>query len=287
MSTKQKGLDRITRSVGERLQGRITNRHLVGVGLGFVGFFFILPVLYLIPESINLNSSTPFESYRRATRGIYVEVYARSFIYGILTTALTLLLAYAISYYLVFSSKRVQIAMTLIVVPLWIAYIIRYFGILLFLSPSGPVGTITGIDIDILFSTPAVIIGLTNVYLPFAVLPIYNSLNAINREKIDASRVLGAGKWQTIRKVILPLSLPGLVAAGLIVFILATGSFLGPAVLGGPGQTMIANSIAQAFLENFNIQFASALAIIYTVLLVGTLVIFNAVFDLQEVFENI
>jgi len=287
MSTKQTGIDRITHTVGERLEGRISNRHLVGIGLGFVGFFFILPILYLIPESINFNSSTPFESYRRATNSLYVEVLIRSFIYGILTTIVTLLMAYIISYFLAFSTKRVQIAITLIIVPLWIAYIIRYFGILLFLSPTGPMNTILGVDIDILFSTPAVILGLANVYLPFAVLPIYNSLNAIHPETLSASRVLGAGKWNTLRNVTFPLSLPGLVAAGLIVFILATGSFLGPAVLGGPNQSMIANLIAQAFLENFNIQFASALAVIYTILLLGFLLIFNAVFDLQEVFENI
>lgn len=287
MSVERPTLGRVTHTVGERLQGRVSNRHLAYLGVGFVGVFFVLPIFLLIPESLNLGSSTPFESYRRAMDGIYVDAFVRSFVFGLVTTAVTLALAYLLAYYLAFATERVRIAMTLIIVPLWIAYIVRYFGILLFLSPAGPFANVTGIDPDLLFTTPAVIIGLANVYLPFAVLPLYNSLNAIDEALIDASRVLGANKWWTIAKVIFPLSLPGLVAAGLIVFILAAGSFLGPAVLGGPRQAMIANVIAQAFLENFNIQFASALAIIYTVLLVGFLVAFNTVFDLQEVLEGI
>lgn len=287
MSIQWSGLGGLTHAVGDRLEGRISNRHLAIFGLGFVGLFFVLPILLLVPVSLNLGTSTPFESYKRALDGIYVNAFVRSFFYGIITTAVTLGLAYLLSYYLAFATDRVRIAMTFIIIPLWIAYVIRYFGILLFLSPAGPLTDLTGVDPGLLFTMPAVIIGLVNVYLPFAVLPIYNSLNAIDEALINASRVLGAGKWRTIATVVFPLSLPGLVAAGLIVFILAAGSFLGPAVLGGPRQTMIANVIAQAFLDSFNIQFASALAVIYTILLVGLLLVFNSLFDLQEVLGNV
>jgi ABC-type spermidine/putrescine transport system permease subunit I len=287
MSVQRSRLAGITRTIGDRLEGRVTTRHLALFGVGFVGLFFVLPIVLLVPESLNLGTQTPFESYRRATSGIYVNAFGRSFLYGVVTTVVTLALAYLLSYYLAFATERVRLAMTLVIVPLWIAYIVRYFGILLFLSPAGPFAELTGIEPGLLFTTPAVIVGLANVYLPFAVLPIYNSLNAIEGELIDASRVLGANKWRTLVRIVFPLSLPGLVAAGLIVFILAAGSFLGPAVLGGPRQTMIANVIAQSFLENFNIQFASALAVVYTVLLVGVLLVFNSLFDLQEVLGNI
>lgn len=286
MSMSESNLDRLIHGVGERLEGRVSNLHLAIIGLGFVGVFFVLPIILLIPESLNLGSNTPFESYRRALGGLYIDIFIRSFLYGIITTVVTLALAYLLSYYMAFGTKHVRLLMTFIIVPLWIAYIIRYFGIVLFLSPAGPLADV-GIETSLLFTTPAVIIGLANVYLPFAVLPIYNSLNAIDEELFDASRVLGAGQFYTILKVTFPLSLPGLVAAGLIVFILASGSFLGPAVLGGPQQSMIANAIAEAFLSNFNLQFASALAVIYTVLLIGFLIVFNAVFNLQEVLGEI
>lgn len=287
MSTSRGSIDGVLSSVGESLRGRITNGHLAMFGLGFVGLFFVLPVLFLFPESIAFGTGDPFQAYRRAMTDTYISSFVRSFLYGGITTAVTLALAYLVGYFLAFGTDRVRLGMTLIIVPLWIAYIVRYFGILLFLSPAGPFADLTGVDPAILFSTPAVIIGLSNVYLPFAVLPIYNSLNAIDQDLVNASRVLGASRWRALVSVVVPLSLPGLVAAGLIVFILAAGSFLGPAVLGGPRQTMIANEIASAFLENFNIQFASALAVIYSILLVGALLVFNTVFDIKEVLGNI
>lgn len=287
MSTSRASIDGVISSIGETLDDRLTNAHLAVFGLGFVSFFFIVPVLLLIPESLAFGTGEPLQAYRRAMRGIYVDAFVRSFLYGIITTVVTLALAYLLSYFMAFGTDRVRLTMTLVIVPLWIAYIVRYFGILLFFSPAGPLADLTGIEPSLLFTTPAVIIGLSNVYLPFAVLPIYNSLNAIDEDLVSASRVLGANRWRTLVSVVFPLSLPGVVAAGLIVFILAAGSFLGPAVLGGPRQTMIANEIASAFLDNFNIRFASALAVIYSILLVGTLLLFNAVFDIQEVLGNI
>ncbi|QFU81970.1 ABC transporter permease [Natronorubrum aibiense] len=268
------------------LTERISNRHLVAVGIGWVTLFFVFPILFLVVESLNFGDGSLFEAYRRAMGGVYVDAFVRSFIYGFVTTVLTLVFAYALAYYLVFVSDRVRLLLTLVVVPLWVAYIIRYFGLLLFFSPTGPLGEL-GLEIDLLFTSTAVVLGLANAYLPFAVLPIYNSLNAIHHETINASRVLGAGQFRTIREVVLPLSTPGIVAAGVIVFILATGSFLGPAVLGGPNQAMIANEIARTFLEAYNIQLASALAVIYTVLLVAFITAFNAVFNLQEALGNL
>ncbi|MFC7199732.1 ABC transporter permease [Halospeciosus flavus] len=266
---------------------RIRNRHLAAFGVAWVGLFFVLPLVFLVPESLALGTGQPFQAYNRVFDSLYIDAFVRSFLYAAATTVLTLLLAYVLSYYLSFGSRRIRLALTLVVVPLWIAYIVRYFGLLLFFSPAGPLATYTGLEVDLLFTTPAVIIGLMNVYLPFAVLPIYNSLNSIDTELLDASRILGAGRWRTIASIVVPLSLPGVVAAGLIVFILAAGSFLGPAVLGGPGQKMVANYIAQAFLDNYNIQFASALAVVYTIILLGLLGIFNAVADLEEVLGGI
>ncbi|SIS15139.1 ABC transporter permease [Natronorubrum thiooxidans] len=269
------------------LTERISNRHLVAIGIGWVTLFFVFPILFLVVESLNFGDGSLFEAYHRATGGVYVSAFVRSFIYGFVTTVLTLVFAYVLAYYLAFASKRVRLLLTLVVVPLWIAYIIRYFGLMLFFSPTGPLAQVTGLEIDLLFTSTAVVLGLTNAYLPFAVLPIYNSLNAIHHETINASRVLGAGQFRTIREVVLPLSMPGIIAAGVIVFILATGSFLGPAVLGGPNQSMIANEIARTFLEAYNIQLASALAVIYTVLLVAFIAAFNAVFNLQEALGNL
>ena len=123
--------------------------------------------------------------------------------------------------------------------------------------------------------------------MPFAILPIYNSLNSINEQYIEASYMLGAGRIRTLRSVIIPLSLSGIVAAGIIVFILATGSFLGPAILGGPRDTMVANLISETFRSAFNLPLAAAIAVIYTTILIVVLVLFNSVVNIGEVLSDL
>ena len=238
----------------------------------------------------SLNTSGPgslFVYYETALSSIYLDTIIRSFIFGVSTTAVSLVLAYSLAYYIVFHSKYKLLLLGLVILPFWVAYIIRYLGIQLFFSPTGPFVRIFGSDLGVLFSPIGVIIGLASALLPFAILPIYNSLNSIDEEMIDASHVMGAGRLRTFRSVILPLSLSGVVAGGLIEFILATGSFLAPAILGGPGETMIANLIANTFSSAFNLELASALAMIYTVVLTVVLLVFNSVIDIGEVLGDL
>lgn len=266
---------------------RVSSRILLGIGLGWLTLFFVLPILLLVWQSIDLTASNPFAAYQQALGGVYIEAILRSFYYGGITTAITLLLAYIFAYYAVFHSSHERMLLALIVLPLWIAYIIRYLGIQLFLSSTGPFVQLFGTDFGILFSTTGVIVGLTSAFLPFATLPIYNSLSAIDEAYIDASRVLGASQLYSVRSVVVPLSLSGVVAAGLIVFILASGSFLAPAVLGGPGNLMIANMIERSFSELYNLELASALSVIYSALLLLLLGLFNSYVNLGEVFSNL
>jgi spermidine/putrescine transport system permease protein len=183
----------------------------------------------------------------------------------------------------VFHSENQLFLLGLVVLPFWVAYIIRYLGVQLFLSPSGPFVAVFGL----LFSAAGVVIGLTSALMPFAILPIYNSLNSIDEDYIQASRVLGASRFRTLLSVIFPLSLSGVVAGGIIEFILATGSFLGPALLGGPEQTMIANVIQTTFSQSFNVELAGAIAIIYTAVLTATLIAFNSVVNIGEVLGSL
>ena len=273
--------------VPEWLEKRVSPLVLLVLGLGWLAFFFIVPILVLVWQSLTFEGQHLFEAYQRALGGIYVDAILRSFLYGFVTTVITLTLAYAFSYYLVFYSDHERMLLALIVLPLWIAYIIRYLGIQLFLSPTGPMVQSFGTDLGILFSTRGVIVGLTSAFLPFAVLPIYNSINAVEENMIQASRVLGAGQLRTVYSVVFPLSLSGVVAAALIVFILASGSFLAPAVLGGTGDLMIANMIERSFSEQYNIALASALSVIYTAVLLVLLAVFNSYVNLAEVFANL
>ena len=269
------------------LRDRTSNRTLAGIGVGFLIVAFVVPLLLLVYASLNLEGGAVFANYRTALSGVYLNAIVRSFYYGLVTTAVSLVLAYALAYYIVFHSEHQFFLLGLVILPFWVAYIIRYLGIQLFFSPSGPFVALFGTNFDILFSSAGVVIGLTSALMPFAILPIYNSLNSIDEDYIQASRVLGAGRLQTLRSVIFPLSLSGVVAGGLIEFILATGSFLGPALLGGPKQTMIANIIQITFSQSYNVELAGAIAIIYTAILTATLVVFNSVVNIGEVLGNL
>lgn len=257
-------------------------RALVAFGLGFLGIAYVVPILLLFWQSLNFGDGGLFVHYESALSGIYLQTLLRSFYYGILTTVVTLSLGYVLAYYIAFRAKREKFLLGLVVLPLWIAYVIRYLGIQLLLFKSSPLVQLLGTDFGILFSTRGVVIGLTSVFLPFAILPIYHALNSIDDELISASRTLGASQLRTIRSVIIPLSLSGIVAGGLIVFILATGSFLAPAVLGAPSDTMIANVIEQAY-SNFNVGLASSLAVIYTTLLLVVIMAFNSYVNIGRV----
>lgn len=266
---------------------RISSRLLLGVGFSWLVLFFVLPILLLVWQSIDLSASNPFAAYQQALGGVYMDAILRSFFYGSVTTVITLMFAYVFAYYTVFHSNNENLLLALVVLPLWIAYIIRYLGIQLFFSPTGPFVRTFGTDFGILFSTTGVIVGLTSAFLPFATLPIYNSLSAINDAYVDASRVLGAGQLRTVISVVIPLSLSGVVAAGLIVFILASGSFLAPAVLGGSGNLMIANMIERSYSELYNLELAAALSVIYSSILLILLGLFNSYVNLGEVFSDL
>lgn len=257
-------------------------RALVAIGLGFLGIAYVVPILLLYWQSLNFGDGGLLIHYKNALSGIYLKTLARSFYYGVLTTIVTLTLGYVLAYYIAFRARREKLLLGLVVLPLWIAYVIRYLGIQLFLFDSSPFVQLVGTDFGILFSTRGVILGLTSVFLPFAILPIYHALKSIDNELVSASRTLGASQLRTIRSVVIPLSLSGVVAGGLIVFILATGSFLAPAVLGGPSDTMIANVIEQSY-SNFNVGLASSLAVIYTTVLLVLIMIFNSYINIGRV----
>jgi spermidine/putrescine transport system permease protein len=270
------------------VQQRVSGGTLALIGLATLAILFVVPIALLFRESLNLSGpGSVFVHYETALSSIYLETIIRSFLFGLATTIVSLILAYSLAYYIVFHSKYKLLLLGLVILPFWVAYIIRYLGIQLFFSPTGPFVGLFGSDVGVLFSPLGVIVGLASALLPFAILPIYNSLDAIDKEMIDASQVMGAGRLRTFRSVTLPLSLSGVVAGGLIEFILATGSFLAPAILGGPGETMIANLIAEVFSSAFNIELASALAMIYTVVLTAVLLVFNSVVDIGEVLGDI
>ncbi|WP_226482702.1 ABC transporter permease [Natrinema amylolyticum] len=264
---------------------RSTGKILMAIGLGWLTIFFIIPVFVLLFESLNFGSGSLFENYSTALSSTYTRTLGRTLAYALVTTIVCLTLGYWISYYIAFKAKRQMLMLGFILLPLWIAIIIRYFGVSLFFLPTGPVQQLFGTDFGVLFSTTGVIVGLTAALLPFAILPIFNSLQSIDEELINSSKVLGATPLHTLRTVVFPLSLSGVIASALFVYILAAGSFLAPALLGGPGDFMMANVIEQSF--SYSIPLAAALSVVFTGALLILIGIFNHYANISEVLSDL
>jgi len=186
---------------------------------------------------------------------LYVEVLFRTARIAASVTVLSILLGYPLAYFLSFhAGPRRELLYQLVIVPLWVSYLVRGYawktilgsdgvlnGFLQYLHlTDGPVSAL-------LYSPFAVVLMLTHIYTPFVFLPIYASLEHIPRPLIEASQDLGANPRATFFRVILPLSLPGLLAGATFAFVLSLGDFLAPLLVGGSSSTMIANVVQSLF----------------------------------------
>jgi spermidine/putrescine transport system permease protein len=231
------------------------------------------------------------ENYERFfSRPIYWRVLLRSFTMGLQTTAYALLLSYPTAYYLARKRSGSGFLIFLIMVPFWTSYLIRIYSWMLILMEQGVVNYfllnlgLASEPARLLFTPFAVVIGMTYSALPFMILPIYAVIRGLDFKLVEAAKTLGANDWQAFREVTLPLSLPGIVAGSIIVFIQAAGNFLAPAILGGTGADLMANVIANRFLQAFNWPLGSALAFIFLTAMILFLLIVNRFVSVEEIY---
>jgi putative spermidine/putrescine transport system permease protein len=190
---------------------------------------------------------------------------------------ISLLLAYPVAYKLAALPPRwARVLLVLTLVPLFTAILARLYAWTILLGNQGVVNDalvatgLTDSPVDLLFTRTAVVVGMVHVMLPYMILILYSTMVGIDRSLLDAARSLGATRLQTFRRVFLPLSMPGVYAGCLLVFILSLGFFITPAVLGGPGDLTIATFVQQ---EVAILQWGAATAM-SVVLVVVTLVLF-------------
>jgi spermidine/putrescine transport system permease protein len=233
------------------------------------------------------------ENYARFfTRSVYSRILFRSFWVGLETTLFAFILGYPTAYFLANRRSSSNLLIFLIMVPFWTSYLIRIYSWMLILMEKGVVNYVLfnlGIieqPARLLFTPFAVVIGMTYSALPFMILPIYAVLSGIDKRLIEAAKTLGANDLQAFLQVTLPLSLPGIVSGGIIVFIQGAGNFLAPAILGGTGEDLMANVIANRFLEAFNWPLGSALAMIFLTVMVIFLIIVNKYVALEDIYGS-
>jgi spermidine/putrescine transport system permease protein len=201
---------------------------------------------------------------------LYRQVMLRSLFVSATVTLVTVVLAFPVAYYVSFhvSPSRKSLWLFLITIPFWTSYLIRVFLWKVILGFNGVVNsslmTVGLIDEPltfILYNVNAVVITLAHAYAPFAILPIFVALEKIDRSLLEASQDLGESRMMTFWRVTLPLSMPGVVAAVLIVFIPTIGDYVTPQLVGGPEGRMISNAIQLQYLRLDNYPLGSALAV--------------------------
>jgi spermidine/putrescine transport system permease protein len=220
------------------------------------------------------------DNYRQLfAKPLYAEVFFRSVRIAASVTALALLLGYPLAYFVSFyTSVRKEMAYQLVIIPLWASYLVRGYAWKTILGSDGVLNGllqylhITHAPLEFLLYSPfAVILTLTHIYTPFVFLPIYASLEHIPRNLIEASQDLGASPWKTFTRVVLPLSLPGVIAGATFAFVLTLGDFLAPLLVGGSSGIMISNIVVSLFGAAYNWPLGAAISLTMLVVVVAIL----------------
>lgn len=216
----------------------------------------------IIPFNVELTSGRPT---------VYVRLLVKSVNFGLLTTAFSLLVGYPTAYFIVrVLPNRLQgLALVILLLPYWTSYLVRVYALKLLTFENGPIFHLLNAlpyveGVSLVFTDTAVMIGMIYIYVPFAVLPIYANLDDIDFTLREAALNLGATRITAFRRVILPLTVPGIFAASILVFIPATGTFVIPEILGGGDASFIGKFIADQFGAAGNWPLGSAAGFIFT-----------------------
>jgi len=261
--------------------------YLIGLPGGlWLLIFFALPLLVMFSLSLqsgNVESGFRFtwewSNYSRAW-DLYSTQFIRSVVYALVVTALCLVLAYPMAYWIAFyGGARKSTYLFLILLPFFVSFVIRTASWKFILNDQGIVlGPLKEIgllpeDFHVLATTAAVLGGLTYNYLPFMVLPLYVALERVDPSLVEAAHDLFAGRASAFRKVVFPLSLPGVFAGVLITFVPVASDFVNTSILGGTSTTMIGNVIQTVYLRNNDYPLASAMSfMLMAALLIGIFV---------------
>lgn len=246
--------------------------------------FLVLPYLALFVQSLlgadefgNVVLSPTTEHYRALfTKPLYGRTLLYTFEIAGAVTVFSVLLSLPLAYTIAFKVERhKELVYTLIIVPLWVSYIVRAYAWKIILGREGILNTfllyIHVVDKPVeafLYSQWAVVLGLVHIFTPFVLMPIYTAFEHIPRPLIEASKDLGAGRFTTFRRVVLPLALPGIIAGGTFAFVLTLGDFLAVLLLGGPDTLMISNVVQNLFGTSDDRPLGSAIGIVMLLIVV-------------------
>lgn len=252
----------------------------------WVGLFLLLPYTLMLAHSfwtlrdgVIVHHWNLDNYYTLFSKPVYVGVLLRTMRIAASVTFCSLFLGYPLAYYLSFhSGARKELLYQLVIVPLWVSYLVRGYAWKTILGSEGVLnGFLQYLHLThepvafLLYSPFAVILMLTHIYTPFVFLPIYAALEHIPRPLVEASQDLGASSAQTFLRIILPLSIPGLVAGATFAFVLSLGDFLAPLLVGGASGTMIANVVQSLFGAAYDWPLGAAISVCILIVIISLL----------------
>ena len=254
----------------------------------WLGLFFFVPLLLILAYSFGTSGvyggiTLGFNpgNYAKVVDPLYLEIIVRTLVIALTNTLLCLLLGYPLAYFIVFKGGGWKnILILLVMVPFWTSLLVRAYAWVVILSGNGIANRtlqslgITDEPITLIFTPQAVTMGMVYSYLPFMVLPLYAALEKFDVRLKEAAQDLGASRWHTFWRVTFPLSMPGVIAGSILVFIPSAGEFVIPDLLGGSRTVMTGNLIRTQFLQARDWAFGSALSVMLAVLLLGAIMFY-------------
>ena len=260
--------------------------------VGWMALFVVAPIILMVVYAFSTaDGSFTLENF--ADMGTYAVVFGRSFKLALIATAICLLIGYPVSYMMAKEGPLFQrLAMVLIMLPMWMNFLLRTYSWMSILENNGLlnqffstiglfnlINNLFGTDIQhfkMIGTQGAVVLGMVYNYLPFMILPIYSVIVKLDQSLLEAARDLGADNLGVFRKVILPLSLPGVLSGVTMVFVPSVSTFAISRLLGGGTQMMLGDLIEQQFLGGaYTPQLGAAISMVMMVIVVGCMVVMN------------
>ncbi len=275
---------------------------LLGPALSTVFFLLVIPVCFIVVYSFWLRAPTgadipafQFGNYAKFFEDFfYPSILIRTIRVSLETVLLCLVMGYIPAYFFYKSKTRFKsLLLLLIMLPFWISFIIRTMSWINILGDTGLINYLllkAGIlsePLAMLYNEGSVLMGLIQYLLPFMILNIYVSLEGIDKSLVEAARSMGCTEWQAFKEVTLPLSLPGVSAGSLLVFVLTAGTYLPPMILGGPDNEMIANLIFNRVIGTLDWPFGSSISVILLSLLVIIVWTYNRYLGINQIFKSL
>jgi ABC-type spermidine/putrescine transport system permease subunit I len=274
----------------QRREQRIQMNFLVPCLL-FLLLFFFVPLAMFLSKAFFDPSFTTAHFEKAFTQPLYLNTLIKTLKLSATTTIVCVILAYPVAFVITRASGKLKTAILItILIPFWTNILVRMFAWLAILGRDGVINSdlvsmgLIDEPLPLLYNYFSVVLGMTHYMLPFMILPIYSVMAAIPTNLTDAAANLGAGPFRAFLRVFLPLSLPGVGAGCLLVFILSLGFYITPALMGGPKETMFAQIIEIQIDQMLNWGFAAALSTILLVLTIALYLVYERLLGIDRIY---